>query len=100
MANTKALGVGPDRSITVLEEDPIPANIKIFRKAGAVYIEKSSFDPYVEEFKKTKGVKFALSGYSIEKEKGQAYYVFSKTLYRQIGMLLKLPAMVNLKEKK
>jgi hypothetical protein len=99
MADTKALGVGPDLHIVTLEEDPASVTINIFRRKAEVYVEKETFDPYVAEFKKTKGVKFTLSGFSLDKYKAKAYYVFPKGLYKQMSTLFKLPALTNLEEK-
>jgi len=99
MADTKALGVGPDLNIVILEEDPTDVNISIFKKESEVWIEKETFDPYTAEFKKTKGVKFTLSGYTIGKQKNKTYYIFSKAAYKQISTLLKLPKLSSLKGK-
>lgn len=100
MVRTKALGIGAEKSVVVLESDPESIKIPIFKKYTDVYISKKEFDPYVEEFKKSKGVRFTLSGFSLDKIKGVTYYVFPRSMYKQISVLLQLPAWLNLEEKK
>jgi hypothetical protein len=106
MTRARALGVSGDgKGIVELEEKEIPPDLVIFRHKIEVYLEKKSFDLFVEKVRKEKGIRFTLTGYRIHKvdpknPKSKAYYVFPKVSYKPFAILLKLPAWNTIEERR